>query len=348
MQSSSSGLPPQLWHISKVPVAGAAFFTTTGTVLHYVERGTGYVFEANPTTGTITRLTDTLIPKTYEALFSKNGHIYLRSLAANGDITTFVGSIATTSATSTGSASVRPLVGQNLALGMASLTIDPVTGDIFYLTKSDQGEIGVHATWNGLKPKTIFSSPIQHWQTTWLSDGHITLTQSAATGVMGYAYTLGSDGSLAPLQGPTPGLTVRAKSGGTLLWGAALGASITLSVKANAASSAVVLPIHTLPEKCAWTSAAKNATTTASAIAYCAVPQTPQASNYMEDWYRGALHTADAFWKVDAGAGSAENVFTPDSSMSLDVENPTIDQSGNYIAFINKADDSLWLLRINK
>jgi hypothetical protein len=74
---------PQLWQVTRSPVAGAGFFTPlqkstslsaatssaqTGSAVRFVERGTGYVLEANTRTGALTRLTNTLVPRVYEAL----------------------------------------------------------------------------------------------------------------------------------------------------------------------------------------------------------------------------------------------------------------------------------------
>ena len=61
--------PPQLWHVTEKPVAGQALIgTSTNVRLRYAERSSGYIFEADPETSTVTRITNTLMPKTYEAL----------------------------------------------------------------------------------------------------------------------------------------------------------------------------------------------------------------------------------------------------------------------------------------
>ena len=46
-------------------------------------------------------------------------------------------------------------------------------------------------------------------------------------------------------------------------------------------------------------------------------------------------------------AGSTKLLYAPGDIM-LDVENPAIDDAGAYIAFMNAADKSLWLLRIKE
>jgi len=77
------------------------------------------------------------------------------------------------------------------------------------------------------------------------------------------------------------------------------------------------------------------------------VPQRPTPADFLDLWHRGEVHTADAWWRVDMSAGSTELLYSPGDIM-LDVESPVIDDEGEYIAFMNAADKSLWLLRIKE
>jgi hypothetical protein len=65
-------------------------------------------------------------------------------------------------------------------------------------------------------------------------------------------------------------------------------------------------------------------------------------------WYRGEIHTSDEWWKIDATTGSTTMIYSPkvSNNVSIDVDRPVIDATGNYIAFINAADKSLWMLKI--
>ena len=84
-----------------------------------------------------------------------------------------------------------------------------------------------------------------------------------------------------------------------------------------------------------------------SEIVYCAVPNGPIPPNFLTNWYRGSVHLTDDWWKIDLSTGTTQRIYSPSAdNFSLDVENPTIDQSGNYIAFINATDQSLWVLRV--
>ena len=347
----SANRPPQLWQVDKTPVAGMAFVSDgTSTQLEYVERSSGYVFEADPQTGANTRLTNTLMPKIYEAQITANGRVIERSLDETGNITTFVGSVSTsTSAGSDATSTVGALTGLYLAKNIMHISADPNSSQLFYLVAGAGGVSGVmdQSASDG-KQKQIFTSILPDWRTTWLSDGRIILTQAAAYGVPGYAYQLKSDGTLVPLLRGIAGLTVSPRSSGALIFGASGNNAIALFAQLPGAS-AVQLPIRTIADKCVWAPVSSaTASSTSDTIAYCAVPQVSPTGNFLDNWYQGALHTADAFWEVDASAGTAELIFTPGVQTPLDVENTTMDAGGNYIAFENGADESLWVLRLAK
>ena len=338
--------PPQLWQVEGKAVAGQIFIGSGSTLrLRYVERGSGYVFEADPETGRVVRLSNTLLPKIYEALLSENGHIYERSLDGGGAITTFVGTIATsTDATSTTS---QTLLGSYLAKNISNMSVHSTSGGLFYLVQNGLGTTGTSAEWNGNKQKTIFSSTIIHWQPSILEDGRIILSQAAADTMPGYAYELKSDGSLTTLLGPIAGLValVRSTSGASashaLLWSQSVRGSLSLFVRPDQNASSVTLPIKTLADKCVWAR-------TGDPIAYCGVPQGSIGQNFLDEWYRGAAHSSDALWRIDARGGSAEQVYTPPSNTPIDVDDMVIDKSGNYLAFKNAADGSLWIMRLTK
>ncbi len=96
----------RLWQADAGPVAGFSFVIQKSTAstsphLYFVERANGYVFDADADAQTATRLTNTLIPKVYDAVFSpKGGTVLLRSLEGNS-ITTLLASFATPESTTT-------------------------------------------------------------------------------------------------------------------------------------------------------------------------------------------------------------------------------------------------------
>lgn len=333
--------PPQLSHIHSKPIAGMTFTKIAGNErLRYVERSSGYLFEANPETATTIRVTNTLTPKIHEALFTTDGRIIQRSLSDAGNIVTTIGSTST-SAGSAPDASSTALSSIALIQNIAHITSDPKTGALFYLVNETPGAVGIRSEWNGGKQKRIFTSVIPHWRSQWLSDGRIILTQAASDDIPGYAYEMKSDGTLAPLVRSVPGLTILPRAGGALLYGQSSGGALALFARVRADATAIRLPIRTIADKCVWKSGK-------DLIAYCGVPQGITARYFLDDWYRGATHSSDALWRIDASAGTAEVVYTPETDISIDMENLTINSAGTHIAFMNAADKSLWLLRIEE
>jgi hypothetical protein len=332
--TTTAAEPPQLWHITKAPVGGIGFATSTqGVRVRYAERSTGYVFQVNPLDGGIVRLTNSLTPKTYEVYFAPQDRVIERSLDAAGAIATFAGFINTSTTSS--------LTGVSLPKDIAAVAPDPKAPQLLYLQLHGGGVVGMTSGWNGSKQKQVFVSVLSDWRISWLPDGRIILVQKAADGLAGYAYTL-KGAALQPLLGPLPGLTILPRTGSSaLLYSTSSGGGLALFVRVSATTSVTRLPIATVADKCVWAPGAVL-------IAYCAAPQVAPIGAFLDAWYRGEIHSRDAIWRIDAGANQAQLIFAPSSDISLDVINPVIDDGGSYIAFMNAADQSPWLLRLNK
>lgn len=325
---------PRLWPVTKTPVAGFGF-SASSSRLYYAERATGNVLLADPSDSSIVRLTNTLRPKTYEASFLPDGGVVLRTLAENGVITTFAGA-ATASATSS---EPQALVGRDLPDGILSVSLRPSPDSLFYLVGSADGAAGFTSDWSGKAPKKIFSSALTEWRTYYLPDGTLYIVQKAADGVSGFAFQLKGTSAL-PYLGPVQGLTILPRNASSaLIYGSSGQGGIGLFARASADSSVIQLSVHTTADKCVWAPGKEL-------IAYCAVPVALSDAHFLSDWYMGALHTTDAWYRIDVSSGDAVKLFETDSSLSLDVHEPAIDATGTYLAFRNGYDDTLWMLRI--
>ncbi len=341
---------PQLWQVDTTPVAGYGFVQSGGaTRLYFAERGNGYIFSADPSMQNVARLSNTLMPKTYEAFFSGDGSVVERSLDNAGAITTFVGALSASSSAD----SLKALGGTALAKNILTIAVSPVSNEVFYLARgSGGGAAGIRASWSGANQKRLFTSGLSDWRLLWLPDSaakgsaqsgeRIVLLESPADGVPGYAYELKKDGSLTSLLRDLAGLTISPRASSTaLIYGTSGSGALSLFARVSASSSVVQFPIKTVAEKCVWAPSREL-------VAYCAVPSVAPSGDFLDGWYRGERHTADAWWRVDVSAGSAHLFYSPESSRALDVENPVMDADGKYIAFTNRADLSLWILRINQ
>lgn len=325
---------PRLWQITKTPVAGFGFSATTSQ-LYFAERATGNVLLADPADSSLVRLTNTLFPKIYEALFARDGSVILRSLNEVGAITTFAGTV-TMSSTST---EPQTLTGTPLSNNILAIASRDTTAQIFYLAQSGSVIAGKTASWKGADQKQVFSSVLSQWRPLYLDDGAIYVTQNGADGVPGYSFRI-SGASATPVVGPVPGLETLPRSGSSaLIYSSSGSGGVALFAHASASDSAATLPIRTIAEKCVWAPGA-------ALIAYCAVPVSISSTQFLQDLFSGSIHTTDVWWRVDVSAGTATKFFTTDSSLTLDVRDPRMDASGAYIAFRNGADDTLWMLRI--
>ncbi|MDO8576441.1 MAG: hypothetical protein Q7R90_03940 [bacterium] len=339
--------PAQLWQVEEKPTAGHAFIGSGDSLrLRYVERAGGYVFDANTGTGLRTRLTNTLLPKIYEAQLSENGHVFERSIDTLGNITTFAGTVSTSTDSSSASPPAMTLLGSYLAKNIVNLSTHPVSGALLYTIADTSGGAVVSAEWDGQKPKTLLGSAILSWRPAVLDDGRAFLVQAAADGIPGYGYELKKDGTLSRLLGPVPGLVMRVRpslkgEAGALLWSQSTRGELRLFVRVGQNATAVQIPVRTTADKCAWLPGK-------DLIAYCGVPQGSIGQDFLDNWYRGSAHSSDSLWRIDASAGTVELVFTPPSNTPVDIENIMIDRAGSALAFTNAADKSLWLYRLLK
>ena len=334
----------RLWEVDRAPVAGEGFAlaSSSNITLYFVERGNGYVFAADAILETSERLTNTLMPRTYEALFAPGvDGVALRSIDENGNVKTILGGFASsTNPSNGGSASftTQPLDTRELPLNIRSMAMDPKSGAVLYLASatSSFGARLTSVTWSGVKPKQLFAAPLLSWRVQFMN-GLPLLTEKPADDMSGYAYGISLSGAASLFLGPSPGLEVLPHpSEQAALFSASSGGRLALYVKIGR-NAPVALPLQTLAEKCVWAPGK-------SFILYCAVPSSIPSSHFMNDWYAGRVNTSDTWWQVDTSSGTAETLYTP--NQALDVQDPTIDPSGNYIAFRNAPDQSLWLLRV--
>ena len=330
----------QLWRVDSGPVAGFSFIapqkTASSSHLYFALRANGNIFDADAGAQSVTRLTNTLIPKTYEALFSpKGGTVLIRSLE-NGSIATLLGSFATPASTTT---FPQTLSGPTLPVGIRAVAIDPdpKSGLLFYLAPGTTGGVvGMVSNLSNSKPMQLFSSPIGSWRARFAA-GNVFLLLSPADNVPGYAYTLSGSGILSLSVGPIPGLMVLPHSTqDVLVYSSSSGGQITLYAQVGK-QAPVQLSVQTVAEKCVW-GVGKSLTL------YCAVPKAVPSSGFIDAWYQGVLHTNDTWWKIDVQSGSADELYAPDAP--VDVHDPHIDASGSYIAYTNGVDLSLWVLRL--
>jgi hypothetical protein len=333
----------RLAHVGKSPVAGYGFVGGGSSErLRFVERGSGYIFAVSPETAALERLTNTLVPRTYEAIVTGD-RIIMRGLDDRENIVTVGGELTMSTSTQGEPAALKQ---RRLVDNIRSIALGPAGKEIFYILDSLQGAVGIRASWDEKTQKKIFSSAVLNWQLDFLPDGRIIVTENASEAAAGHAYLV-KENSLQPLVKNVQGLTfLPHPRTAAYLYGTS---GLFLYARPTTSSSEILLPVRTIADKCVWAPSFAKATEgkPATLIAYCAVPQQLPPANFLDSWYRGEAHTSDSWWKVDVSANTAEQLYSS-ANATLDVEQPVIDDDGEYIAFTNAIDKTLWLLRIEE
>jgi hypothetical protein len=329
---------PRLRQISFVPTAGAvASSTASSTIIRYVERATGHIYETDSEKPEVTKISTITIPKVHEALFTANStKLLVRYLNdSTGAVRTFYAKIATTT---------RPeqaIEGLFLADDIKDVTV--FGNKIFYLLWSDTNEQGIVSDMDGSYKTIVFNSSFGEWAAHWTSQNIITLTSKPSSSARGTSYILNpGTGNYTKTVGDLNGLETIANNDGSLIL---LSNSTTnffsTSIFDTKTGNTQRLGLSTLAGKCVWSK--KERTTV-----YCAAPQDANRGSYPDDWYKGKTSFNDSLWKIDAVSGETTEILTPELSTgtSMDMMNLSLDQKENVILFTNKKDMTVWRYNI--
>lgn len=335
--------PPRLWRVQSTPVAGHGFLrgssTSTPPVLRFMERSTGYLFDANAGTGAVERQTNTLMPRVYEAFFAPDGSVIARSLSENGAVRTTAARVVMP--TSTEEEQLGEL--SEFPLGEDVFAITPVGEQSFIsLVRDGPGHALIRSEWDGSESERVTQIPLRHWRLSGLRDESVVVAQSPASGIAGTAYRLSPQGQWILIARGISGLTVATHPSSEAVIVGEDNGTLGLSVKADE-SPLTPLDLQTTAEKCVWAPGDEF-------IAYCAVPGSISSDRFLDDWHQGKVHTSDTWWKVNGREGTVEFLLSPESELNvlIDVERPIMNDAGTHVAFMNARDKSLWILRVEE
>ena len=317
-------------------MAGAVAFTRGGqTVVRFADRATGHIYETVLPAGKALvplekkKITNNTIPKVYEAYFRPDGNsVLLRMLESESGAQRNI--ILNLAATSSTAVNVRGDMG-SVAVGQGNT--------LFYSDKGSKAIVSL--PFSGSPTKTVLNSPFTDWRL--MSFGNNLVAQTKASiQSPGYAYTLNvTNGSLGKILCPLNGLSVMPDALGTWVFysynnGSARSAGKNIKTGSGAETSPA-----TLAEKCVWS--IKKA-----GVVFCGVPVDEVGGNEPDDWYQGKTSFYDRVWEFDLNKEIAQVLLEPHVSfgLQLDVIEPKISPSEDYLIFINKRDISLWAFKL--
>ena len=336
---------PRLRKISNEPVAVICNPSTT-SVVRFIEKGTGNVYEAKSDTVAIQRLTNTTIPKIIRAFWLPNGSGFLaQTLLVEGEIieTNFV-KLNKNSASSTRE-SLTPFnttIGK-LPTNIKEITIKPDGTKIFYYTTIGSSNWFV-ANPDGTGSSLAMSHPLTEWIPKWISDNTVIMQIKGSSESVGYAYSFDvSTKTLKKVGVEATGLSVNPNPDGSLSLISSGGSFPQLSIVDNKNITSKVVVANSLAEKCVWLKD-KNPSV------YCAIPDQLPRGNYPDVWYKGLVSTEDYITKIDLNDNIFYNIayLTSLSDQKIDVVDMSLSPDETHLIFRNKIDGYLWMLRIEE
>jgi len=318
---------PTLRKITEDPVAGVTFVGTS--TLRYVDRGTGHIYEESVNAYDLSKISNTTIPKIYEATWLVSGKSVIYQQLENGVVKSKLIKILDTNI-GTSTDSLREISIEFLPDNIKGLKVAPSTNEFAYL--QDNSNTQSLVTINGSGP---FFVPGRGWVLDWPSTNTLSLTTKASYQSSGYNYDVTRAGGLSKKLGNISGLTTKSNSS-WILYSDFVGTLGFNSLNRKTSTTTPLTPA-TLPEKCVFL--AEN-------TALCGSPSNLGGSQYPDVWYQGLVSFDDNIVLYNLEMGESEIIYTPQEP--VDIVDPVISSDGQYLMFINKKDLSLWVLNITE
>ncbi len=326
----------KLRQLAAQPIAGFTLTKATSTTVRYLERATGHIYDIGPAEAKARRISNTTIPRVYEAVFLDGGNsVLIRYL---GDDNTTIETYGATVPKTEGG----ELKGLFLPQNIADLSASPDGKKFFYLTSFGGGAVGFTAAASGSSRQQVFTSLLTEWLSFWAGEKIITLTTKPSGGVPGYLYKLDPiNKSFEKIFGGVPGLTTLSSPDGKFVFYSVSGETGLSSGLYDTKNKTVVAQsVATISDKCVW---AKE-----SDKLYCGVPEQLPQVKYPDTWYQGRVLFSDRLWSINPLNGDSDLIgeLRTLSGRNIDVVKPALSSDGKYIFFVNKKDQSLWSLEL--
>jgi hypothetical protein len=334
---------PKLRQISTNPVAG---FVASTSVIRYMDRGTGHIYDTRTDTENAVRVSNTTLPKIYEAYGNKQGtNFILRYLKDETDtIVNFYAELRTI-ATGTSETSLQ-LKGKYISPDVNQVAVSP-TGDRIFTWNIEGGRgIGYISAFDERGKTKVAEEIFTQATIDWPEANTLMVSTKASAVSSGYIYSLSTRGGImknviAGVRGLTGKMSKDAQK--ILYSGSTADGFFATSIKDIKENTTQEVVFATLAEKCVWSNLRKNEV-------YCSVPTTIPSAQYPDDWYKGSISFTDKIWHLNTTTGEVHLIASPLelSDVSLDAINLTLDPQEDALYFVNKKDLTLWALDLNQ
>ena len=310
------------------------------TALRSVDRATGNIYQTFADKIEERKFSTTVIPQIYEAHFGNQGtSVVMRYLQPDGQtIETFLGNLPK-ELLAGDTMENNEVKGSYLPTDITDLSVSPDAKKIFYMFNLGESAIGTTLNLGDNRKVQVFDSPFTEWLSQWPKNSLVTLTTKPSSNIGGYMYFIDLDRkTFTKVLGSIDGLTTQTSPNGKLVLYS--GNDLSLYVYHTDTRDSSLIGVKTLPEKCVWGSL--------SDILYCAVPKSLNIGAYPDIWYKGGVTFNDQIWKIDLVNGNTMIIEDPFATTGEEVDGTklALDESENYLFFVNKKDSYLWELEL--
>lgn len=209
---------PILRMLSGTPVGGyGASTTATTTIVRWIDRGRGNVYEAAYDSPMIDLLSNTIVPRMYDSLWNRNLTSFIGSLLQETDSapTTVYAQLikqATSSQdqASTSLLSVAPyaLHGKNIPGTLVGFAESPDKSKLFLFMNENGLGAGYISNFDGTGTSKLFTTPLTQVNVDWPTDNALTITTKGSAYYDGFMYSVNTKtGAWAKVLGPVTGLS---------------------------------------------------------------------------------------------------------------------------------------------
>lgn len=322
----SVAIGARLAQLTDRAVAGAVVAQiASSTVIRYVEKGTGHIYEISLATGLEERISNTTIPRIVEAVWSPRGD----TLVLVSDVEGVRGETILANLSTTPGGAV------TLAIENIETLRNPrfgASGTFFFTTINERGGTSAWArsTETGNTQK-LFEVPFAEARVLWdvWDEREHYVFSRPALGFLGYLYRAEADRLIKIDEGYA--LSAARPLKDVLLVNKASDAGpYTLAIDILKGTSDF-LRIQTLEEKCAG-----------GTSVWCATSDAAYSTSFPISWYQGLVSYRDAFWEVRED-GTDAPLFDPESIAREPLDVTSLMYGDGHLIFKNKIDDSLWI-----
>lgn len=351
---------PVIRQLSATPVGGFGASTTASTtILRWIDRGRGNVYEAAMDSLDITTISNTLLPRIYQSWWNKNDNLFIGQYLEDGDdkITTVIANIlkreqpkTATSSTSTATSSIvqqissvtetpYELKGKIISGNIIDVAASPKRDRILVVTNENGSAVGYISNFDGSKQTQSFVLPFTQLTADWPEENTITIVTKASSKYAGYLYLIGAkNGLVKQVLGGLPGLTAKvSRDAKRAIYSYSDNGRIATAIYDITKKSSSPIVFATLADKCAWSAKFKER-------AYCGVPTQLPNGTHPDNWYLGKSSSIDGIWMIDASTNDVRQIadLLGQGNAIIDTINLSLSDNDEYLFLMNKNDLSLW------